>query len=317
MATATQNSSFYQNILDASPSPMIVLERHHQKYLIVYRNAAFEHRTGHCARGAAATDWSILTGADSRELRLLRGALDSGEPAQAVLRCRCHDGSSFWTELLFAPMERGAGPTRYVCILRDITTDRAQREHLERRALYDALTGLPNRHLFQQRMDRAIADARSRNGKFAVAVMDLDYFKQVNDTFGHEAGDEVLKQIGARANGVLRTGDTIARIGGDEFVLLLEAVDDECYASQILSRVAEVVERPVAVAGTYTAVGCSIGVSWYPFDGNDTAALLRQADSSMYGEKKRNRLRLQVNGGRVLQPSRSSESDYPRLELVG
>jgi diguanylate cyclase (GGDEF)-like protein len=172
-----------------------------------------------------------------------------------------------------------------VLALRDVTAERTWREQIEHRAMHDELTGLANRRLLQERIQHAIARARSRGTPFALVAIDLDRFKHVNDTLGHGAGDELLKIVGERLVNSVRQSETVARIGGDEFVLLLESVNTKTQVTRIMNRLTARVEAPIEVAGTITSVGCSFGISWYPLDGIDSAPLLQQADRAMYAEK--------------------------------
>lgn len=285
---AATESGFFRNVLEASPSPVVVFERRADGYFILYVNRAFERRTGYTAAVIGDCDWQLLCGRDSDagELQRLRAEIDRGEETRAVLRVQCRDGSEFWSELHAAPLlSQDDGSRQSVIILRDITAERAERQLLEHRALYDALTGLPNRYLFQDRLEHAIDHARSRNGTFALVCVDLDNFKHVNDTRGHAAGDELLRQVAARLSGTLRAGDTVARVGGDEFILLLDSVHERGPLTHLLHRLAEGLEQPALLAGEPVDIRCSLGASRFPLDGTDARSLLGEADRAMYRNK--------------------------------
>lgn len=166
-----------------------------------------------------------------------------------------------------------------------ITASRQLRQQIERRAHYDELTGLANRHLLRDRLEQAVAHARRQNHGFAVVFIDVDRFKRVNDRFGHCVGDELLRHVGARLSATLRAGDTAARLGGDEFVLLLLEVDDAAAVSTALERLYHALRQPVRIEEREFEVSCSIGCSLFPRDGIDPSSLLRQADLAMYMRK--------------------------------
>jgi diguanylate cyclase (GGDEF)-like protein len=155
----------------------------------------------------------------------------------------------------------------------------------EFQALHDSLTGLPNRVLFQQKLAEAIDEAAAVNGSLAVMLMDLDHFKEINDTLGHHFGDMLLTEIGPRLATVLRPGDMMARLGGDEFGVLLPDIPDESVAIRIAERLAEELERPITVEGLALDVSGSIGIAIYPEHSHNGETLLRRADVSMYAAK--------------------------------
>lgn len=152
-------------------------------------------------------------------------------------------------------------------------------------ALYDNLTGLPNRNLFVDRLDQAMATAQRSQGSLAVMFIDLDRFKDVNDSLGHSAGDELLTVIGGRLHSVLREIDTVARLGGDEFAIIVSDIAQAGDPVRVAQRVMDVVGAPVLIAGQETQVSASIGITLYPQDARDGAALLKNADLAMYEAK--------------------------------
>jgi two-component system cell cycle response regulator len=154
-------------------------------------------------------------------------------------------------------------------------------QKLETLALYDTLTGLGNRNLFQIELARAIAVAQRKNTSFMVLMMDLDNFKMANDTFGHEAGDAILAEIGCRLRNA-RAGDACFRLGGDEFTAILEAGSD---GAAMARRIRTAVARPVLFGSHSLTVGISIGSAAYPADGSDADDLVRAADNAMYDDK--------------------------------
>lgn len=182
--------------------------------------------------------------------------------------------------------------SHYVAVFSDITVLKEHQQKLERMAHYDALTQLPNRVLLADRLMLALTQARRTSKLLAVCYLDLDGFKPVNDTFGHEAGDALLVEVASRLKQVLRNGDTVARLGGDEFVLLLSGLDDIGKCQQALDRVLHTIAQPYQLGKERLAnLSASVGVTLYPVDGADADTLLRHADQAMYLAKQAGRHR--------------------------
>lgn len=199
---------------------------------------------------------------------------------------RRKDGLVYAEHLTISEVRDDAGEvTHYVGVFADITPLKEHEQSLERIAHYDALTGVPNRVLLADRMSQAVAQTRRTGNLMAVCYLDLDGFKQTNDTLGHEAGDLVLVEMTQRMRECLRGGDTIARIGGDEFVLLLLGLNRmrECQAA--LRRILDVVRQPVLIGDHQISLTASIGLTLFPVDDADPDTLLRHADQAMYQAK--------------------------------
>lgn len=173
----------------------------------------------------------------------------------------------------------------YVGVFNDISLHKANEERLRFLATHDPLTGLPNRAEFERVCREAIARARRSRRRVALLYIDLDNFKPVNDTYGHAIGDEVLKTVGARMKQVVRETDTVARIGGDEFSVLLADLENISSSYTVASKLLDVLSQPVVTRRGSHPVGASIGVSTYPEDANDPQTLLRLADAAMYRVK--------------------------------
>jgi diguanylate cyclase len=165
----------------------------------------------------------------------------------------------------------------------------AANQQLRHLATHDALTGLPNRALLDDRMQQAIAHADRDMRSFALLVCDLDRFKLINDSLGHRAGDELLQEVASRLNAVVRTADTVARIGGDEFVLIGTSIADAEDAAGLAARVIDVLQAPVRIAAIDIHTSPSIGIAMYPDDGTTIQALLAHADAAMYSAKQHGR----------------------------
>lgn len=173
----------------------------------------------------------------------------------------------------------------YVAVFSDVTKRRLSEEEIRFRAHYDVLTGLPNRSLLTERLDQAIRVCQRDGGKLGLLFIDLDRFKQVNDTLGHKAGDMLLREAAHRLQSCVRESDTVARQGGDEFVVLLLGVEKATDAGQVATKIAESVARPFDLNGQEARVGASIGITLFPDDGQDASTLLRNADLAMYRAK--------------------------------
>jgi diguanylate cyclase (GGDEF)-like protein len=182
-------------------------------------------------------------------------------------------------------------------------------ERMRHQALHDALTGLPNQVLFEDRVNQALAQGGRTGERAAVLFLDLDRFKKVNDSLGHAAGNELLTQVAGRLVGAVRTGDTVARMGGDEFTLLLPGVQTEADASAVATNLLEAFGQPFSVGDHELFITASVGIALYPTDGARYETLLKHADIAMYRAKGR--------GGNVVEllGSRSRETAYPRLAL--
>ncbi|TAJ80187.1 MAG: EAL domain-containing protein [Gallionellaceae bacterium] len=197
--------------------------------------------------------------------------------------------------------------THYVGISSDITMLKQHETQLERIAHYDALTGIPNRTLLNDRMQQAIARAARERNMMAVCYLDLDGFKPINDTMGHDAGDRVLIEIAQRLQHTVRGGDTVARLGGDEFVILLLGLErgEECNTT--LERMLAIISEPIDIKGKPSVLSASIGVSIYPLDEEDTDTLLRHADQAMYMAKQSGKNRFHIYDPALDQRTRTQQ----------
>jgi diguanylate cyclase (GGDEF)-like protein len=195
-----------------------------------------------------------------------------------------------WLAFSAAPLrDAGGAVVGAIETLQDITAQKAYEVQLEHQATHDALTGLANRFLFEDRLTQALAHARRAGGLVGLLFVDLDHFKVINDTLGHAAGDEVVKVTARRIAESVRAGDTVARLGGDEFAILLVAPDCESVVADIIQRLITDVSAPVSVGGETLVIGCSVGAALFPRDGKDGSELLMHADSAMYRAKESGR----------------------------
>jgi diguanylate cyclase (GGDEF)-like protein len=189
-----------------------------------------------------------------------------------------------WISINAIGDNRGKG-TRYVALFSDITQRKTREEEVWRQANFDALTGLANRNLFHDRLDRALARARRNQESISLMFIDLDHFKWVNDTHGHRAGDNLLIEAAARLQGCVREEDTVARLGGDEFTVVLEGHAGRDAMQTVAEKILAALTTPFDVGGIQVRISCSVGVTTFPQDGDDTHVLLHNADLAMYQAK--------------------------------
>jgi diguanylate cyclase (GGDEF)-like protein len=176
----------------------------------------------------------------------------------------------------------------------NIATRRQIEDQMRYLALYDSLTQLPNRTMLHDRLNHAIATARRRQQKIGVLFVDLDGFKAINDSAGHEAGDNVLREVARRLQSLVRESDTVARYGGDEFVVVLPGVQDGASAAHVAAKLIDVVSAPIVCEGGTYRVGASVGISLMPDHGDSVSVLLELADAAMYGAKRRGKSCVEV-----------------------
>ncbi len=181
-------------------------------------------------------------------------------------------------------MRQNRAIERYIRLL---SSSRDAHRHL---ATHDPLTGMPNRVLFQDRLDQVLLRSRRKRERFAVAFLDLDNFKHINDRHGHHAGDQILKGAAERLSAALRKSDTVARMGGDEFAALLEGLCSRAEADRVIQALGKQLAAPFQVDGTEICLSMSVGVAYYPLDGGDAESLLKVADRAMYRMKAETRV---------------------------
>lgn len=211
--------------------------------------------------------------------------LDVGE-WQGELWNRKKTGELFAVRLNISAICNAVGEvSHYLAIMADVTAMKVQQQEWEKNANHDHLTGLPNRTLLMDRLHQAMAQSIRTNLVLAVCYLDLDGFKPINDIHGHKAGDAVLVEVAARLRRSVREGDTVARVGGDEFVLLLWGLAGVEECNHTLARVISEIDRPIAIGPAEVSITVSVGVTVFPQDGKDPVLLTAQADSAMYRSK--------------------------------
>jgi diguanylate cyclase (GGDEF)-like protein/PAS domain S-box-containing protein len=277
-----------ERAIQASTNAIMILARGVREERIEYVNPAFERITGYCLEEVRGRDWRVLHGGpEARESdSTLHEMLRRGDEGAVTIRSRRRDGTPFWCSVHVAPVRNDDGRvTHYVGILDDVTETKSYQAQLEHQATHDELTGLPNRALLLDRIAQGIAHARREACIMGVLFIDLDHFKRINDGYGHGAGDEVLRMLSRRLGTVLRAGDTVARYGGDEFIVVVNGHGNEDDVLQFSRRLAHAISEPMQIGGNELLLSCSVGVSLFPRDGSDAQTLLQHADSAMYRVK--------------------------------
>lgn len=263
---------------------------------IIAVNPSFTRITGYSPDEAIGANPRILSGGmhPPEFYRGLWGSLDASGRWQGEIRNRRKNGEFFveWLSINRVRDETRGG-THYVAVFSDITKHRIEADRIQHLAHYDLLTGLPNRTLLVDRARQALAKARRDKTELALMFLDLDLFKRINDTLGHDVGDLLLQEAATRMQDCMRASDTVARIGGDEFVVLLPAVESAEDALVVAQKIREQLNQPFELAGHSLCVTCSVGVAVYPGHGGDETQLLKNADVAMYRAKKNGRNRVE------------------------
>lgn len=210
---------------------------------------------------------------------------------------RKSDNEHVWVRFRGTRITLPNGMRRIGACAADISSYKQSAQKAQILGTKDPLTGLPNRALMRDRLEKALAEMGRKNTKIAFIFIDLDKFKPINDTYGHQAGDELLKEIGRRLAKCIRANDTVARIGGDEFAIVLEDIDDEASAQSVAEAILKAVNNPVIIGSIECGVGCSLGLAIAPMDGLDVDTIMHNADSAMYHAKQAGRNNFQFFSG--------------------
>lgn len=256
--------------------------------LIEYVNPAFEAVTGYSYAEVKGRSSNIIKSSkhDREFYAKLWNTILRGEVFQDVIINRKKSGEIYYEEKTITPLKDAKGDiTHFISTGKDITERMQTQERLYYLAYHDILTQLPNRGLFVDRLNHALARQRNPDKFISVLFMDLDRFKIINDTLGHDTGDRLLKLLSQRVIGCLREGDTVARLAGDEFVILLEDITASDDVAPICRKVLDSLSQPFQIDGKELFVTGSIGISLSPGDGTDAATLIRNADIAMYRAK--------------------------------
>ena len=271
--------------VEQSPVSVMITDTHAR---IEYVNAAFEKITGYAAEEVKGLNPRLLKSDRTQpsQYHELWEAISQGKSWQGELQNRKKNGELFWEYGHFAPVLDEEGQTRhYLAVKEDITIRKQQEEHIIHQAHYDTLTNLPNRFLVLDRLSQLMEEAKRDGQHVAVLFLDMDDFKKVNDSMGHETGDKLLVEASERLAGVIRAGDTVGRFGGDEFIVLLGGLNDSADARPVAEHLLNRFRDAFRIDDRELMITLSLGIAIYPGDGDNASDLLRNADSAMYHSK--------------------------------
>ncbi|WP_230874623.1 sensor domain-containing protein [Methylomonas sp. LL1] len=255
---------------------------------IIDVNAAFTELTGYGHDDVMGKNPNLLKSGrqDAGFYAAMWGTLSRDGHWRGEIWNRHKDGNIYPQLLTISAMRNGGGEViNYIGLFSDISESKQHQQTLERLAHFDPLTGLPNRSLFADRFSQAIAHSKRAGSLLAVCYLDLDNFKPVNDSFGHETGDELLIEVSLRIKSNLREYDTVCRLGGDEFALLLQDLQSQQQCEETLRRIHDALADPFILSSHPVWIGASSGVTVYPLDSAEPDILLRHADQAMYQAK--------------------------------
>ena len=275
--------------LEGAANAILVADRDGR---IVWVNAAFCRQSGYAREELIGRTPRLLkSGKQGPEFyRSLWESVLSGRPWQGELVERRRDGSVYTVSQVISPLlDARSRVTHFMAIQHDISASVRERDEIRQLAYHDSLTGLPNRALFLQLLSQAIRSADNERRRLAVLFLDLDYFKNVNDALGHAAGDRLLVAVADRLRAAVRKTDTVARMSGDEFTILLPDLDATEVARALARKLLASIAQPFGLAEQKIETGVSIGIGVYPEDGDTAETLLACADAAMYRAKTQGR----------------------------
>jgi diguanylate cyclase (GGDEF)-like protein/PAS domain S-box-containing protein len=280
----------YRTLLDDCSDPIFSFN-HEGQYLYVNRQFTdgLIDKTPEDIIGKKIWDIFPKEEADKR-FAVVERVFDNGKARSVEVCVPGPDGDHYYLTTVKPILNEQGGVGYVICISKEITGRKLKEEKLRRTALYDILTGLPNRALFNDRLKFAITQAKRKAARIALMFIDLDNFKPINDTHGHNAGDLLLKLVAKRMKNCIRESDTVGRIGGDEFILLLPAITKPEDALNVAEKIRHEINKPFDVPGfPVMNVSSSTGVAIYPEHGNNATHLIKSADEAMYLAKERGR----------------------------
>jgi diguanylate cyclase (GGDEF)-like protein/PAS domain S-box-containing protein len=256
--------------------------------VIEYVNPWFTRITGYSAQDVTGKTPRVLKSDQTHPEvhRRLWKTLLSGREWHGELHNTKKNGELYWCMEAISPLKNEAGEvTHFVAITEDISERKRTEQTIRHLAFHDALTGLPNRRLFRDRLAQALALARRNHTLVALMLLDLDHFKRVNDTLGHDAGDQLLVTLAARLGGAIRSSDTLARMGGDEFALIAGGLAHAEDAARLAATLQQALRAPVQLAGRELYLSTSVGITVFPDDSADADSMIKNADIALYRAK--------------------------------
>lgn len=287
-----QQLKLLERSVESSTNGVIIVDAQSSDFPMVYVNTAFERITGYSRNEALGRNCRFLQGeeTDPATIKQLREAIAEQREAHVVVRNYRRTGAAFWNDLYISPVRDEMGlVTHYLGVQNDVSEQREYQAQLTYNANHDALTGLPNRVMLSQRLEQGCVLARRYQRYIAVLFIDLDDFKPINDTLGHDVGDFILKEVARRLEDELRPWDTVARFGSDEFVVLLPDLAHESDVVQVVERVLQRLSPPYWYRGSELHITASIGIAINDGSTENPRQLIQQADLAMYKAKRRGR----------------------------
>ncbi len=288
-AVAEQELRRFSLAVEQSASPTMICDPQGH---IVYANIRFYDVTGYAPKEVIGQTPRLLKSGETPEAVYTEmwQSLLAGKEWRGEFKNRKKNGDLFWCMETIACVKDDHGATHnYVAVIEDISERKFAEETIRHLAYYDALTDLPNRRYFQERLDQTLAWSRRSAARMVLMLMDLDRFKTINDSLGHLAGDSLLKQTAQRLTERLREGDTVARLGGDEFAMIVTSINDEQDASFVAQKLIEAMRAPMNVLEHQLRVSVSIGIAMFPSDSEQSEDLIRYADIALYQAKENGR----------------------------
>ena len=279
----------FSKAIEQSPSSVLICDR---QWRVEFANQKFTQLTGYNAssiigKHPGALSENDLENRESRHLwQSIRLQVQRVGVWQGEVNSIRKNGERFWEQLIVTPIkDSGSETTGYLILGEDISIRKRYEQQLLRQANYDILTGLPNRMLALDRLKLALAQARRENTQVGVMFLDLDNFKHINDTLGHDAGDNLLIEAARRISSCLRGTSTVARLGGDEFLVILPGLTGPDDSSQVADRILKTFSPPYILNGQEVFITTSIGIAVFPVDSDNSGTLLQHADAAMYQAK--------------------------------
>ncbi|HEX4763484.1 MAG TPA: EAL domain-containing protein, partial [Usitatibacter sp.] len=299
--TLAQSENQLRQLVEAAPLPLLIVRATDKRLL--YANERALEQFDLDIDGALARTFDDFHLEPEARARVAEAISRAGNVRDLEVELTDANGKSFWMLLSAQPL-RFQGVVCLLMALADIDERKRLQDDMRRKAMHDPLTGLPNRAMFMESLERALAKARRRASRFSVCFIDLDRFKEVNDTMGHPAGDSLLLEVSRRLTTAVRQSDLVARLAGDEFVVLIEEHGGPEEVMIVAQKVLAALARPVTIDWREAKISGSIGIANFPEDGLDVPTLVRHADVAMYQAKERGRNNFQFYSEDVNDVSR-------------